>query len=121
MRKTGSRMASTTIMKITMHSRMNHLRGMPQHFRAGFLAVGSSSLEWRGSTLRRPDRPKNTGHELRPSGVCRPGRGKEVRISEIEPEPRRRPGSPGERKRVSIFMVNVVLFNANIKTHPMQL
>jgi hypothetical protein len=42
-RKTGSRMASTTMMKSRMDSRMNHLRGMPQHFRAGRVAFGSSS------------------------------------------------------------------------------
>ena len=100
-RKTGSRMAKTTMMKRRMQSRTNHLRGMPQHFRAGFSAFRSSSFEWRASTLRRPDRPKKTGQELRPSGVCRPGRGKDVRISEMEPEPRRPPGSPDERSRVS--------------------
>lgn len=81
-----------TMMNRMTQSRMNQRRAMPQHRRGGRLVSGSSALEARASPLRRPDRPKNTGHELRGlSGVSTDGLGNMCRMSEIEPELRRRP------------------------------
>lgn len=91
-RNTGRRTARMIMTNRTTQRRMNHFRAMPQHRRGGFLAAGSSAFEPRASPLRRPERPKNTGQEPRVlSGVSKPGLGNMCRISEMEPELRRRP------------------------------
>lgn len=91
-RKTGRRTARMTMTNKITQRIMNHFRAMPQHRRGGFWARGSSAFEPRASPLRRPDRPKNTGQEPRGlSGVSRAGLGNMCRISEMEPELRRRP------------------------------
>jgi hypothetical protein len=89
-RKTGRRTARMTMMKMMMQRITKTLRDIPQQVFLRLGAFGSSSLELSCSTLRRFERPKKIGQDPRPSGVCKPGGGKDARISDREPELRRR-------------------------------
>lgn len=92
-RNTGRRTARMTMMKITTQMSTKIFRGIPQHVFLRRGALGSSSLELSCSTLRKLERPKNTGHDAvdpRASGVAKPGGGKEASISDKEPELRGR-------------------------------
>lgn len=91
-RNTGRRIARTMMMKSTMQRITKIFRGIPQHIFLRRGAFGSSSLELSCSTLRKLERPKK-GHDVRdapPSGVAKPGGGKEASMSDREPDLRDR-------------------------------
>jgi hypothetical protein len=107
-------------MKMIMQIITKILRGSPQQVFLRLGTFGSSSLELSGSTLRRFERPKKIGQDPRSSGVCRPGGGNDARMSEREPELRRR-FSPFPRQiHVSILEFLYPYSEKGLKTHSLQ-
>jgi hypothetical protein len=100
-------------MKMIMQIITKILRGSPQQV---FLRLGTFG----SSSLRRFERPKKIGQDPRSSGVCRPGGGNDARMSEREPELRRR-FSPFPRQiHVSILEFLYPYSEKGLKTHSLQ-